>query len=220
MTDDIDIDELEPDTDVAAPETVPDPGDELRRDVEESIAKQRIKKGDPEPYRHLEGRADSFPGGRYEGLEEFAQEAQRNGTTIQSAVKDYAEAEKALRRDFAGGVEHICQKMGVDPRALVGELHQRYFGPNGNQHAAMAAQQHQQSQIDRSIAEFAKDPKNGHFSELRMDMARLVASGRANDLKSAYNMALRAHPMHAKAMMSRSYAKRDSDMNSMRKRKR
>jgi hypothetical protein len=51
-------------------ETAPSSAD-LIGDIEEAIAQQRAKKGDPEPYRDLEGRPDGFPGGRYEWAKDF-----------------------------------------------------------------------------------------------------------------------------------------------------
>ena len=53
--------------DAAEPSTAPETGDELRGDIEEAIASQKIAKGDPEPYRGLKGRTDNQPGGNYEG---------------------------------------------------------------------------------------------------------------------------------------------------------
>jgi hypothetical protein len=219
MIDADNIDDI--DTELDAPEGIPDPGDTLRKDVEEAVAQNLAKKGAPTRTKAWRAGRTPRPAADMNGSKRTLTAARKSGTTIQAAVRDYAEAEGALRRDFAGGIEHICQKFSVDPRALVGVLYQRYFRPGGNQQMAAMARQHQQSQIDRSIEEFAADPRNEHFAELRMDMARLVQVGKADSLKSAYNMALKAHPtLHAKAMMSRAYAKRDAEMNAMRKRRR
>ena len=55
---------------------------------------------------------------RYSGLGKFAEEAERNGTTLQNAITDYASIENALKQNFVGGVEWICQRLGVNPRQL------------------------------------------------------------------------------------------------------
>jgi hypothetical protein len=63
---------------------------------------------------------------RFSGLGKFAEEAERNGTTLQNAITDYDSIEKALKQNFVGGVEYICQRLGVDPRRLAGVMAQRY----------------------------------------------------------------------------------------------
>src|ERR1700730_3702802 len=63
---------------------------------------------------------------RYSGLGKFAEEAERNGTTLQNAVNDYVAVEGALRQNFVGGIEFICQRMGIDPRRLVHAMGARY----------------------------------------------------------------------------------------------
>ncbi len=63
---------------------------------------------------------------RYAGLGKFAEEAERNGTSLQNAISDYSSIENALNQNFVGGVEYICQRLGVDPRRLAGVMAQRY----------------------------------------------------------------------------------------------
>jgi hypothetical protein len=214
--DDGDTDDMDGDTD-EGPAAEPSAAETLTGDIEEAVGQQLAKKGHPDPYEGMHGRDDSFPGGRYEGLEQYAETARRNGRSIQEAVRDYAEVETAIRKDFTGGIEHICKRMGVDPRALLGQLQQRYYGPGGNQHAANMAQQHAQARQAAEVAAFASNPANVHFDKLRMDMARLVQAGKARSVKQAYNMALKANPtLHAKAMIARSYEKRDREMKGQR----
>ena len=84
--------------DEGEPTPSPEDGHVSARDVEEALAEQRVRKGDPEPYRGLQGRDDTTQGGRYEGLEKFAAFARKNGTTLQNAVRDYSQGHRARRR--------------------------------------------------------------------------------------------------------------------------
>lgn len=207
----------EPDS-ARAPEGAPSSAETLTRDIEEAVGSQLAKKGHPNPYEGLEGRQDTAPGGRYEGLEEFAETARKNGTSIQSAVRDYAELETVFRRDPVAGALHAWQKLGIDPRQAAAAMYDRTFGPNSNQHAAAMAQQHQQREVDASVAAFARNPANEHFDKLRPLMAQLVQSGRSTTLEGAYRLALKSNPtLEAKTMMKREFARLDKDRKSVRR---
>jgi hypothetical protein len=89
---------------------------------------------------------------RYSGLGRYASEAERNGTTLQKAVDDYYAVEQSLRGDFIGGVEAICQRFGVDPRALSTAMQARYGGaaPQQADHGQQSTQAPQPQAIDRN----------------------------------------------------------------------
>jgi hypothetical protein len=50
---------------------------------------------------------------RYSGLASFAEEAERNGTTLQNAVADYSAVETEVRRDPVAGIEFMFRKLGA-----------------------------------------------------------------------------------------------------------
>lgn len=153
---------------------------------------------------------------RYAGLGRFAEEAERNGRTLQDAVTDYVNVESILRRDPVAGVEFLCQKMNFNPRALAWAMSQRY-GANGQdaqptqnpgpqytppvdpraiaEYAANVVRtEFQQKQIDSDIVAFGADPKNKFFHNLRPVMAQIVQAGLATNLQQAYDAACWNHP--------------------------
>jgi hypothetical protein len=152
---------------------------------------------------------------RYGGLGRYAEEAERNGTTLQNAVNDYVSVENALKQNFVGGVEFLCRRMGVDPRALAQRFAERYaprtapaaqqqvqalqqpvIDPNAiAQHVAsvIRAEAEQEKAIS-SVEAFKADPKNIYFENLRQDMAILVQTGKATTIQDAYEAARWLHP--------------------------
>jgi hypothetical protein len=50
---------------------------------------------------------------------------------------------------------------------------------------------------------FSNDPKNEFYLDVRMDMATLLESGRAKDLKDAYDKAVWANPETRQVMLER-----------------
>ena len=151
---------------------------------------------------------------RYTGLGRFAEEAERNGTTLQAAVADYHQVETGLRQNFLAGVEGICQRFGVDPRALASAMQARYGGQGEAQQGQ--PQERQPPQIDpRAIAQqaanevraeleaqrlkseveaFEANPKNKFYANVRGDMASLINTGKAKTLEQAYEAACWLNP--------------------------
>jgi len=152
---------------------------------------------------------------RYTGLGQYADIAERNGTTLGNAVADYWRLESGLRQDFLGGIEAICQRFGVDPRSLNTALSSRYggapmhpgqddrqapqqpaFDPNAivQQAKREVRAEYEQRENQSMIAQFAADPKNKFFENVRGEMAALIQSGRVTNLADAYDMACWARP--------------------------
>lgn len=150
---------------------------------------------------------------RYSGLGKFAEEAERNGTTLQNALTDYAGIETALRQNFLGGIEFICKRMNIDPHQLAQHMAVRYnmtqvdpttqaahvqpqIDPTAiAEHAAnVIRQEFQQRDLNSQIESFKADPKNKFFANVREDMAKLVQAGKAETLKEAYEAACWLNP--------------------------
>lgn len=151
---------------------------------------------------------------RFEGLGRFAHEAEKNGTTLQNAVNDYAAVETELRKDPVNGVEFMFKKMGLNPLAVLDAWLKRYvpqkdgsqpapqpqIDPNAIISQAVEQARHgvrsefQQEQINNDIAKFSSDPANRFFANVRQDMAVLVQAGKAADLQTAYEAACWLHP--------------------------
>jgi hypothetical protein len=152
---------------------------------------------------------------RYSGLANFAEEAERNGTTLQNAVADYSAVETELRRDPVAGVEFMFRKMGLNPLAVLNAWVKRYMaaqqdgGPqppppaqyaavDPNAIVAQATQavrsEFQMREIHNDIAQFAANPANWFFANVRMDMSNLVQVGKAANLQEAYEAACWLNP--------------------------
>jgi hypothetical protein len=156
---------------------------------------------------------------RYGGLKQFADIAEKGGTTLANAVGDYYKIETGLRQDFIGGVEAICQRFQVDPKSLAQVMAQKYgisarVGPADDQQQqqekpatpqfdpnAFARQMEQQfeqklsaRETQTQIAAFSADPANKFFENVKGDMAVLLQSGKAATLKDAYDQACWLNP--------------------------
>ena len=153
----------------------------------------------------------------YKGLEPFTELAKRNGTTITEAVRNYNRFENSLSQDLPGGIGMICERYGQHPLAVANEIIRRYGGTQtqiggaGSQQPAQNGidlspiqrelaelktyvQSQQQSQLDQTIEQFKADPAHTFFDNVRPQMASLLESGFATDLKQAYDAACWANP--------------------------
>jgi hypothetical protein len=159
----------------------------------------------------------------YEGLAPFAKLAESNGTTIQRALHEYNALENTFSQDPIKGVEAICQRLGVNPRALVNAMGHRYGlaapqsqqapGNGQQQHnpgqapqppvdpAAIARQVYEQVQqetssreLTASVGAFSANPANKYFENVRESMAALLSTEQANSLKEAYDAACWLNP--------------------------
>jgi hypothetical protein len=154
---------------------------------------------------------------RYTGLANFAETAERNGTTLQNAVSDYVAIEEELRKDPVNGVEFLFRRMGLNPLQVLKGWLSRYVpaqGSNGQatqnpgpQYAppvdpreivAQATQavrsEFQMREINNDIAKFSANPANKFFDNVRPAMARLVAADDSLNLQTAYEAACWMHP--------------------------
>jgi hypothetical protein len=147
---------------------------------------------------------------RYSGISDFAEQAERGGTTLKAALTDYAAVETALRQDFVGGVEFLCRRLGVQPEALLRGLSQRYQGQQGAQtngqaqpidqnalanHVAQTVRSEiEQRELQSEVARFQADPANKFFANVQKDMFHLAQSGQATTIKQAYEAACWLNP--------------------------
>jgi hypothetical protein len=150
-------------------------------------------------------------------LAEFHEMAQKSGTTVKAALKNYTDTEAHLRKDIVGGLEAICANLGVSLKevaahvmgqtpdqaaskadATIRELKQEIDGLKkqvGGVTQTMQTQQ--QNAVIQQINTFASD--HPRFDELASDIAMFMEQGRAKDLSEAYAMAERLNPAPAQA---------------------
>lgn len=133
------------------------------------------------------------------------------GGTVEGAFKDLLNTSYILRAGTpmqkAQAVQQAIQQFGVDMSIL---------GQNGQPNPVMAMQQElahlrqnipnpealkqqlrdeaERDRIQSEIQAFSSDPANVHFEAVKPIMAALIQSGKAKDLKDAYQMAIWSDP--------------------------
>lgn len=156
----------------------------------------------------------------YKPIERFSEMARQSGTTLDRALENYVGIEGLLKRDFLGGISHLCQRQGVDPTALANAILTRSgnapaqgdkpgAAPAANQQAPGADlspiiqrldrldshfQQQQTTGVKSEIETFGSDPKHPYFENVRADMGRLIKAGLADGLADAYEQACYRNP--------------------------
>lgn len=152
---------------------------------------------------------------RYGGLKQYADYAEKNGTTLAAAVQDYAKIENGLRTNYMDGIDLIHSRFGIRPEDFIRAYAQRYgvsldgaaaapspayqqpaINPDAIVQQATAAFEqrlHQRESLSE-IERFKSDPAHPYFENVREDMAILLQNGKASNLKDAYEMACWANP--------------------------
>lgn len=148
-------------------------------------------------------------------LDEYRDQYAGRGLAPAEAMRALFGAEKALRERPYDAIAQLARDFGVDLSRFAPQAPQQ--PPQAAQaqtndptvaaalerlqrlEAHISTQQQQQelasrAQTERTIADFAADPKHTHFPAVRVLMGGLMQAGAANDLASAYEMACRAHP--------------------------
>ncbi len=123
-----------------------------------------------------------------------SQKAQLVAQLVKNFNIDFKELDNALEAAFGES-----GKPTIPP-----ELDQRLsqveqFTRQQQQYVAQA----QTEQIMSHIEAFAKDPKNEFFADVAQDMQLLIQAGKANDLATAYEMAVWANPNTRKVLQQR-----------------
>ena len=152
---------------------------------------------------------------RYGGLKQYAEYAEKNGTTLAAAVQDYSKIENGLRTNYLEGIDLIHSRFGINPADFIRAYAQRY-GVSLDGAAAAPSQGYQPPAINpdaivqqataafeqrlhereslSEIERFKSDPAHPYFENVREDMAILLQNGKADTLKDAYEKACWANP--------------------------
>lgn len=113
----------------------------------------------------------------YLGLGRYVQQANSNGTSLQAAVRDYAQLEDAFRQDPIRGAIYAWQRIGVPPHIINGwinSLSQNIAGQQAQapppqpgmsqeQIRALAREELESSRVMSTIESFVRDPKHIHL---------------------------------------------------------
>lgn len=157
---------------------------------------------------------------RWEPLKDFADMAERSGTTLHDAFGRYVQMEQALRNNPAQGLEAVLGNMGLTPQQYAEYIMQTQ-GEAPDQQATMqdkiindltaklsameqkfgtieqTIEQQQMAQINQYIAAFEKD--HPRVNELGTLIEKLISGNVATTLEEAYEMADRLNPAPAAA---------------------
>ena len=202
-----------------AEDTQPSPATEFKPPIGWSVAAKAAWAELPEGVREAVAKREqevSQGFARYSGLKQYAEMAEQNGTTLATAVQDYAKVEDSLRKDFLGGLDALAARFGYKPTDVAqyyaarhgvpatGQIGQAYqqpaFDPDDiiskAEQRALARFEETQTRRESAseIERFAADPAHAYFENVREDMAILLQNGKANDLAAAYEMACWANP--------------------------
>lgn len=148
-------------------------------------------------------------------IQPFQAELQQFGIHPAEAFTRLMTAERMLR---SGSPEQRAQYFaklaadyGVDvgtlqnvpmPDPYVSQLESKLSQLERQQQMWLQSQQEREMQsLNSEISSFASDPAHVHFEAVREDMAALLQTGRAKDLKEAYDMAVYANPQTRSAML-------------------
>ena len=150
----------------------------------------------------------------YKGLEQFTPYVKAAGTTFADSMKRALDWEASLQRDPLGTVMHVAKIANVDLVRLAAQLQQM---PQQQQPAprqqpqpqpinvdAVVDQAFRKRETENQIESFLSDPANVHAEALLGDMATLISTGRAKDLKEAYDTACWMRPDIRQQMISQS----------------
>lgn len=143
-----------------------------------------------------------------EVLQPYMQTIQQLGVDPVTAAAKLFQTEHILRygdpATKAQMFANLAQQYGVDIGQLgnapqvdpqVQYLQQQLAQTQGQVQQFFTQQQQQQhAQVMSEIDRFASDPANAHFEAVRDEMAVLLQTGKAQDLKSAYDMAVWMRP--------------------------
>jgi hypothetical protein len=162
-------------------------------------------------------------------LQPFTERLQRNGANTSQFLGDVFETVKILSsgdaKTKAEIVANIVQSYGVDLRALDSVLAGRIHAPPPDprvleaQRRAYAAEsllqrQHQQQEqvaqqsAQQTLSQFAADPKNEFYEDVRDLMADLLERGKAETLADAYSAAVWANADTRKILLQREHEAR------------
>jgi hypothetical protein len=131
---------------------------------------------------------------RYEGLGNYAIEAEKNGRTIAAAVTDYAQVETKFRSDPIEAPMYVWARLGLDPAAMATAFADRFL-PDAPKQAYEAGRLagFEEGRIAGSIQQFAVT--HSDFELYRQKMAALQAADPSQTLEQLYDAAKWADPL-------------------------
>ena len=130
------------------------------------------------------------------------------GAKPEDVLKGYLNIEYTLRQGTpqqkAAVIQNVMRNFNIDPQTVMNQpqaspeimsLQNELMGLKQQlSQKEQLQQQEEQARIQSEIEAFASDPANIYFNDVKSDMAILLESGKAGDMKEAYDMAIWANP--------------------------
>lgn len=141
-------------------------------------------------------------------LSPVRQAAQRAGVDEREGLQKLIAANEYLERDPHNAILWLAQAYGVDlskppsqqpqtrPDPVVNQLQQRLEQLEGTLTAR------EQAELSSQISAFAAQPGHEHFETVKAQMGHFMVTGQANDMQTAYDMAVWANPTTRQLMLS------------------
>jgi len=154
----------------------------------------------------------------FEGLEAYQKMAVEGGTTLVAAMQNYVGIENLLKKDPIAGLNQIASNIGLSLHQVAAHVLKQPVNQNAVQqnqqfqalqreNNALKEQvkniegrfeQQDNAKIQAEIDAFAA--KHPHFETVREDMGLLINGGRASDMKSAYDLAVKMQGLQAEPL--------------------
>ncbi|MGR9188829.1 hypothetical protein [Rhizobium leguminosarum] len=141
----------------------------------------------------------------YKGLEEFTPIVRQAGTTHADVMRKAIDWEQSLIRDPVNTVIHVAKMAGVNLSALVNgqtdqilqrqpQQAQPQPRPEPVNVESAVEQVLRKRDTETQVNAFISDPANTHAEAVLDDMVALISTGRASNLKDAYDTACWMRP--------------------------
>ncbi len=147
----------------------------------------------------------------FKPLEPYMELARKGNTTLPEALERYVAAEQLLERDPVQGLRMLAQNYNVDLRQVLGGMsapdqipqprQQNYdlapvLTPIQQELAQLRQIVHgdKQAQTQSQVEAFFSDPANRYADNVADEMKYLIETGRAKNLKDAYDQAVWLNP--------------------------
>jgi hypothetical protein len=149
-------------------------------------------------------------------LNEYHEMAKQSGKDLRTVVGEYVNMEQTLRKDLVGGLDTICQRLGVSLKDVAAHVLNQPADQQASQHDAtirelkaeiadlkssvgnvtQTFQQQQTMAVGKEVQDFAA--AHPRFDELSEDIAFFLQH-KTKDLAEAYSLAERLNPAPAAA---------------------
>lgn len=178
---------------------------ELPAEVQAAVAKREL---DVAKFTSKSDEERQFGRDMYKAVNPYLAQIQAEGGTPQGAVQSLLNTAYLLRtgspdqkrqmllqtaKQFGVDLSDIESAPEIDPK--IAPLYQKINQLEGMlTQQTQAGEQQLQTEVQSEVDAFASDPANSHFEEVEGYMAALLQSGKASDLKDAYDQACWASP--------------------------